>query len=121
MHHNSPRSAGTQPLPVQLIAGRVFIEVYVHAGQPLLLDAQHHHHPGLLQGAIEVALDGDARAQFPGYVRQQRGRSTEDDAGTQAGQQERIRARHAGMEDVANDGHGDALKKSVGWRILGPP
>ena len=62
MHHKGTRPAGAQPLAMQLIADDVFLQVDVHPGQPLLLDAQHHHDLRLLQGAIEVALDGDAGA-----------------------------------------------------------
>ena len=69
MHHDGLRCAGAQPLTVQLVAGSVLLQVDVHAGQPLLLDAQHHHNLCLLQRPIEVALDGDAGAQVPGLRR----------------------------------------------------
>ena len=46
-------------------------------------------------------------------LRQQRGRSAEDDTSAQPRQQQRIGASHPGVEYIADDGHRDAVKKSL--------
>jgi hypothetical protein len=55
------RRVRRQPLPGELVAGLVLFEIQLQPGQPLGLDAQHHHRLRLAQRGLEVALDLDAR------------------------------------------------------------
>ena len=120
VHHDGLRRTGSQPLTMQLIASGVLLEVDVYPGQPLLLDAQHHHNLRLLERAIEISLDGDAGTQFQGRVRQERGRPAEQDAGSEPGQQKRIGASHAGVQNVAGNRHRNALEQGFAWGVFGP-
>ena len=45
----------------QLVAGDIVGQIQFQARQPLLLNAQHHHHLRAAHRVLEVALDDDAR------------------------------------------------------------
>ena len=83
-------------------------EIELQPGQPLRLNAQHHHRLRLAQRRIEVALDLDAGPSLRRQLRQQLLRSAEQHARAQPRQQQHVRARYAAVQNVADDGHRDA-------------
>ena len=99
-----------EALAGELVGVFVLREVELQSGEALGLDAQHHDDLRLAQGGFEVAFDGDSRAGVGGGVGQQLRRSAEDDARAEARQQQHVRAGDAAVEDVADDGDGDAAE-----------
>jgi hypothetical protein len=73
-----------------------------------------------LSASIEVPLDGDAGAEFLGYLGQQRGRPAQDDTGAQPGQQERIGAGHPGVQNIAHNRHRNPGSRVSPGRPLRP-
>jgi len=96
-------SEGGEALAGELVDGFVLVEVELHSGQALGLDAQHHHDLRLAEGGFEVADNFYAGTGLGGEFGQQGGRSAEQQARAETRQQQHIRAGDAAVEDVAGD------------------
>ena len=103
MQHHRLRRVRCQPLAGELVAGLVLLQIELQPGQPLGLNAQHHHGLRLLERGVEVALDLDAGAGARGLFRQQFFWPAQQHARAQARQQQHVRARNAAVQNVADD------------------
>ena len=74
---------------------------------PLLLDAQHHDHVGV--GDRFVDRRRDVHAEPLDARRHQRRRPAHPHVGAELGQQQHVRAQHAAVQQVADDGDLQAL------------
>ena len=108
MHDDGGGRVGSEALAGELVAGLVLVEIELQAGEALGLNAQHHDGLRLAQGGFEVALDDDAGAGVGGHLGQQLLGSAEHDACAEARKQQHVGAGDAAVQDVADDGDGDA-------------
>ena len=99
-----------EALAGELVGGLIGFEVELESGEALGLDAEHHDDLRLAQGGLEVALDGDAGASGGCDLREEFPGAAEDDLGAETREKEHVGASDAAVEDVANDGDGDAAE-----------
>jgi len=110
VHDESLWRVSGETLAGELVGVFVLGEIDLLSREAFGLDAEHHDNLGLTEGGFEVALDGQAGAGVSGGVGQELSRSAEDDACSEAGEQEHIGAGDAAVKDVADDGDGDAIQ-----------
>ena len=110
MHHDCRRRVRGQPLAGELVAGLVFVQIELQPGQPLSLNAQHHHRLRLAHRRLEVALDLDSRTGLGRYFRQQFFGTAEQYTRAQPRQQQHVRASHAAVQNVAHNRHRHAVE-----------
>src|SRR5690349_1171479 len=67
------------------------------------LNPQQHHHVGVGHSFVHVARDVDAEP--PDFRRNERRRTTDPDLGAHLREQVNVRAQHAAVQQVADDGH----------------
>ena len=108
MQDDGRGSVRGQALAGELVVGLVLFEIELQAGEPLGLNAQHHDHLRLAQRSFEVALDRRCRACTRGQLGQQLFGAAEEHARAEPRQQKHVGAGDAAVQNVADDGDGDA-------------
>ena len=90
--------------------------VFVDRGEEVLalaleLDAQHHDHVGVAHAGVQIAGASRPRLRSSGGSRV--GGPTRRTVRAEGAQREDVRARHAAVQDVADDGHREAVEAAL--------
>ena len=104
---------GSQTRTGELVLLFVLVEVKLEPGKALGLDAEHHDDLGAAKGGFKAALNLDSGASARSQLRKQLFGTAKNHLGTEARQQEHVGAGDATVQDVTNNGDGDAVQRML--------
>ncbi len=103
--------ASVQMLQPQAVEPEIFARRKCRFVLPLQLHAQHHDDVGIANRFVHIGGQRHAGRELRQFARQQRRRPAEHDIRAELRKQMNIRARHAAVRDIADDGHAQAFER----------
>ena len=113
VHHDGIRLGGIQVLELQAVKAEILAGRKGGFVLALELHAQHHDDVAIPNSLADIGGEAYAGRQLGQFHGQQRSRPAQHDPGAEFREQVHVRAGHAAVRDIADDGHPQAFQRGA--------